>query len=77
MDTDNLLDNKEGESAPTPMETDATTPPVAPVTPAVPAPTTVEATASGNKEAGGYNSLLNFNGYKPREDWRNKRRSGW
>ena len=80
MDTDNLLDGQEGEgktetsaeTATQPMETDAAA--AAPV----PAPAaTVEATASGNKQSSGYDTLYDFNGYKPRSDWRSNRRAGW
>lgn len=77
MDTDNLLDGKEGAeqgdasvSAAEPMDTtDSTT--------AVPPQATVEATASKTTNSSGYNTLNEFNGYKPRTDWRAIRRPGW
>jgi DNA repair exonuclease SbcCD ATPase subunit len=81
MDTENLLDGQEGdkEQAATtqPMETESSSSTAAPPAATEAAPTTVEATASGNKQSSGYNTLYDFNGYKPRTDWRNTRRSGW
>jgi hypothetical protein len=73
MDTNNLLDGTGDGGAPT----ETSTPVENTTTPTVEATTTVEATASANTNTSGYNSLLNFDGYKPREDWRDIRRHGW
>lgn len=72
MSPDNLLEGEEATTDETTAETTTTT------TPAVDAPTaTVTATASNQQTVSGYNTLLNFNGYKPRTDWRDNRRPGW
>lgn len=68
MDTENMIENTSAMEDVTTTDSSSTP---------TPQQSTVEATASNNANAGGYNTLYMFNGYKPRTDWRSVRRNGW
>ena len=74
MSTENLLEGEETSALETPDEP-VQVPNSVPAESA--ATTTIPAVASNMPKFDGYGSLLGFNGYKARPDWRNTRRSGW
>lgn len=71
MAVDNHFEESKQESQPTETSAEAGTTGTTDAAPAV-----VDATAS-NQKSTGFNTLFDFDGYKPNMNWKNNRRHGW